>query len=192
MTLIFVMFDNFLSIVQNLTTTHWIAIAALIVSLVSLNFSTLSYLRDRPNLKITAKRYLSDQYPGYIEVKAVNVGRRPIFLIMLWGRESDGAGSGTFLDYEGPGIKLGEHEFKTFKVTHLPRGENQFSPTAMNDHDDFIEFDRMWIEDSLGRRHSIPRMTTLLSELRIDYKEWCEKSGYWKKVGPESFQGAET
>jgi hypothetical protein len=73
------MLKNLFSIFQNLTPTHWIAFAALMVSLVSLNFSILSYLRDRPKLKITAKRYLSEQYPGYIEIKAVNVGMRPIF-----------------------------------------------------------------------------------------------------------------
>lgn len=182
------MLKNLFSIFQNLTPTHWIAFAALMVSLVSLNFSILSYLRDRPKLKITAKRYLSEQYPGYIEIKAVNVGRRPIFLIILWGRERDGARSGSFLDYEGPGVKLSEHEFKTFKITHLPRGENQYSPTVMNDDDDFIEFDQMWIEDSLGRRHSVPNMTALLFELRVDYKEWCEKTGYWKPVESKNIQ----
>jgi len=52
----------------------------------------------------------------------VNVGRRPINLVMLWAADEKGAGSGRPFDYKGHGIKLGEHEFKTFQVTHIPRG----------------------------------------------------------------------
>jgi hypothetical protein len=174
------MLDITFNVIQDLTPTHWIAISALIVSLVSLTFSTLAYFRDRPNLKIEAKRYFSDETPGYIEIKAVNAGRRPNYLVMLWGSEGDGPRSGSYLDYGGPGIKLNEYEFKTFKVTHLPRGENQYSATAMSD-DEFIEFDQMWIEDSLGKNHKVPKMNALLRELRVDYKEWCEKTGYWKR-----------
>lgn len=83
-----------------LTPTHWISLAALTASLVSLYFSARGYLRDRPKLKIRAVRYRSDETPGYIEVKAVNAGRRPIFLIMLWGKDSTGCGSGIHFDYE--------------------------------------------------------------------------------------------
>lgn len=180
------MFATFLHFLQELTPTHWISAAALVVSLTSLAVSALGYFRDSPRLRIEARRYLSDQPDetlGYIEVKAVNVGRRPIFLVMLWGKDSSGAGSGKYLDHGGPGIKLGENEFKTFKVTHIPRGEDQYSADGMGE-DDFIEFEQMSIEDSLGKRHNIPEMKVLLPALRADYKDWCERTGYWKTPSP--------
>lgn len=98
---------------------------------------------------------------------------------MLWGKDSAGAGSGVQLTYEDTGIKLGEHEFKTFKVTHLPRGKNEFDAVGI-DEDDTFDFERMLIEDSLGKRHEIPSMKELLPALRVDYKDWCERTGYWK------------
>lgn len=177
------MFTIFLQTLQELTSTHWIAVAALLVSITSLTVSALNYLRDRPKLRIDAQRYRSDQDLGYIEVKAVNVGRRPIFLVMLWGKDSTGAGSGSYFDYEGPGIKLNEHEFKTFKVTHIPRGKDQFCAVGM-DEEDLFDFEQMLIEDSLGKRHKVPGMKTLLSALRIDYKDWCKRTGYWDRPAP--------
>lgn len=176
------MFTTFLHFLQE----HWISVAALGVSLTSLTVSALSYMRDRPELRIEAQRYRSDhQATGYIEVKAVNVGRRPIFLVMLWGRASSGVGSGVQLADEGTGIKLGENEFKTFKVTYLPRGKDQFDAVGLDEEDTF-DFERMSIEDSLGRRHDIPGMKTLLPALRADYKDWCERTGYWKTPAPAS------
>jgi hypothetical protein len=186
------MFTIFLQTLQELTPTHWISFAALLVSLTSLTVSALGYFRDSPRLRIEARRCLSDQQDeslGYVEVKAVNVGRRPIFLVMLWGRDSSGVGSGKYLDYEGPGIRLGENEFKTFKITHLPRGKDQFDAVGMGE-DDLIEFEQMSIEDSLGKRHKIPKMKVLLPALRADYKDWCERTGYWKTPPPASTQPA--
>lgn len=176
------MFDIFLHFLKE----HWVSLTAIAVSLISLSVSTLGYLRDRPKLKIEARRYLTDRQDealGYIEVKAMNVGRRPIFLVMLWGKNSSGAGVGKYLDHGGPGIKLGENEFKTFKITHIPRGVDQFSADGIGE-DDLIEFEQMSIEDSLGKRHEIPKMKALLPALRADYKDWCERTGYWKPQAP--------
>jgi hypothetical protein len=104
---------------------------------------------------------------------------------MLWGRDSTGAGSGVEFDFEGPGIKLGENEFKTFKMTHIPRGKDQYTPDAMYEEDS-INFERMSIEDSHGKRYEIPRMKALLPARRADYKDWCERTGYWKTPAPKA------
>lgn len=172
----------FLERIQELTPTNWIAVIALVVSLISLAISTLGYLRDRPKLKIKARLYQSDEEqraPGFIEVNVVNIGRRPIYLVLLWGTNQDGVGSGKYFDYQGPGIKLGEHEFKTFRLTHLPRGADQYAAEDVID-DEIIEFERMSIEDSTGKRHNVSGIRPLLIALRADYKRWCQRTGYWK------------
>jgi len=55
------MFTWLLKAVQGLNSAQWIAIAALVVSLMSLTVSTLGYLRDRPKLKIKARLHRSDE-----------------------------------------------------------------------------------------------------------------------------------
>lgn len=175
----YIMLTTLLNTLQGFTPAHWISIAALVLSLTSLILSARAHLLDRPKLNIEAQRYQSDEEPGYIEVKATNVGRRPIFLSVLCGTDLKGTESGSYFDYGGPGIKLAEHEFKSFKVTHIPRGKDQFNAAIMNE-DDILYFDQMWIKDSLGKRHEVPRMTILLQELRADYMEWCGRTGYWK------------
>lgn len=175
-----------LNAIQGLNSTPWIAMAALVVSLMSLTVSTLGYMRDRPKLKIKARLYQSDEDrgpPGYIEVKVVNVGRRPINLVMLWGADRKGAGCGSPFDYNGPGTKLGEHEYKTFRVTHIPRGVDEFGAAALIEGD-IVDFERMSIEDSTGKRYNVPRIGRLLAALRADYKEWCKRTGYWDTPAP--------
>ena len=139
------------------------------VSLVSLTFSSLSYLRDRPRLKVFARWYRSDETPGYIEVKVVNVGRRPMYLTMLWGHIQSGGGIGSSFDYGGPGIKLGEHEFKVFRITHLRRGSDEYDASGCFDEDQY-DFVRMTIEDSTGAIHKMPQVDKCLKSLRADYR----------------------
>ena len=173
-----------LDFLRSLTPTNWIAIAAMVISLVSLTFSSLSYFRDRPRLKITARWYRSDETPGYIEVKAVNVGRRPIYLTTLWGYIRSGGGSGSSFDYGGNGIKLGEHEFKVFRITHLRRGKDEFDASGCFDEDQY-DFDRMAIEDSTGKSHKMKQVDRCLAPLLADYREWCARTGYWRTPAPQ-------
>jgi hypothetical protein len=180
------MLTSLTNAIQALNATHWIAVAALVVSLTSLTFSVLGYMRDQPKLKIRARLYRHDDDqggPGCIEVKVVNLGRRPIYLVMLWGADKKGVGSGTSFDYQGPGIKLGEHEFKTFRVSHLPRGADEFLAATVADVD-IVDFERLSIEDSTGKRYRVPGAGPLLAALLTDYKEWCEKTGYWRSPAP--------
>lgn len=167
--------------------TPWIAMAALAVSLMSLALAVLNYRRDRPKLKIEARLYRWDGqpgWPGYIEVKAVNAGRRPIFLVWLWGTSTRlKAGSGHAFADSDAGLKLGEHEVKSFRVTYLPREKDDHAAVAWV-NDDIVDIDHMSIEDSLGNRYEIPNMETLLPQLRSDYGDWCEATGYWKSSAP--------
>lgn len=177
------MITSLLTALRGLAAPQWIAIAALLVSLTSLTIATLSYRRDRPKLKISARFYPSNESggpPGQIELKMVNIGRRPVYLVTLWGSEKKkGPASGSFLDYKGPGIKLAEHETTSLRITHLPRGENEYDASAMMD-DDFIDFEWLTIEDSTGRCHEVRKARPLLRALKADYKEWCDRTGYWK------------
>jgi len=50
---------------------------------------------------------------------------------------------------------------------------------------DVVVFERMWVEDSTGKRHNVPRIAPLLAALRADYSEWCERTGYWKTPAPK-------
>ncbi|WP_175456029.1 hypothetical protein [Polaromonas sp. JS666] len=181
------MIDAIWIFLQGLNPTNWIAIAALAVSMASFVFSWLTFRRDSPRLKIEARRYGSDwscNALGYIEVKIMNSGRRPIYLTMLWGRGACGNSTGRPLDYGGPGIKLNEHEFKILSVIGLKREKDEFEPVGFDGDDDSFDFERIWIEDSLGKRHEIPGMKALLPALRTDYKEWCERTAYWKTPAP--------
>lgn len=40
----------------------------------------------------------------------VNAGRRPIIMRLSGGEDSQGEWGGTYLDHEGGGVRLGEHE----------------------------------------------------------------------------------
>jgi len=178
------MIESSLEFLRSLTPTNWIAIAALVVALVSLTFSSLSYFRDRPRLKVFARWYRSDETPGYIEVKVVNVGRRTMYLTMLWGHISSRQGSGSYFDYGGSGIKLGEHEFKVFRITHLRRGSDEYDASGCFDEDQY-DFVRMTIEDSTGAIHKMPQVDKCLKPLRADYREWCDRTGYWRTPAPQ-------
>lgn len=168
------------------TATDLIASAALVVSVFALftswrsqRIDSKAFDRDRAELKVEARLYESGDRPGYIEVRAINVGRRPLFLWSLHGSDAKGNGSGVAFANWNRGHKLDEHEFKVFQITHLKRGEDQFDAVSMGD-DDFYEFERMWIVDSVGNRHEMQQVDALLPALREDYREWCERTEYWK------------
>ncbi|WP_067070390.1 hypothetical protein [Roseateles chitosanitabidus] len=162
-------------IAANWTIAHSLSTAALGVSLLSLTVSIRNYRRDNPRLKITARRVRRrDGGLGYIEVKAVNVGRRPLYLTMLCGSDDGKQWSSEYLDSGGPGLKVGEHEFMTFRIVAFPNGEGVYDAWAMLD-DVYIEFTRMQIEDSTGQKHEIPRLRKLLVDLRAEYNDWCEE-----------------
>ncbi len=73
------MWNHFFSTVASQPATLWVSIAALVISLISVTFTSLSYRRDRQKLKITAHLVRSNYEldpgpPGHIAVNVVNVG----------------------------------------------------------------------------------------------------------------------
>lgn len=100
---------------------------------------------------------------------------------MLWAwSEKARTGSGHAFVHGDAGIKLGEHEFKTFRLTRIPRSSDEHDPVTLDSEDDYVPADRVSVEDSLGARHDIAEVTRLLPLLHADYKVWCDETGYWK------------
>ena len=176
---------------EPLTTTNLIALAAFAISVLSLTISVLNYRRDRACLKLTARLFLSwsPQAPGYIEVKAVNSGRRPVSLVKLQGIMDDGTRSDQYLNHKDSGIRLGENKSKTIRLTHLPRGADEYSPDGLKSEDDSDDYKDISIEDSLGTYHKVPNIRHLLEELSNNYREWCKRTGYWETPAPSARAG---
>lgn len=164
---------------------NWVAIAGLLVSVAALAIPFIYQRRDRSKLRLEARlisNYLPQNILGYIEIKIMNVGKGPMFLEKFWGGDEKGRLSGVSLRANGEFIRLDENESKILRVTHLPRMKDDYDASAMCDDEDdwIIEFTMLWVEDSLGEMHRAPNDERLLGALKVDYKEWCEITGYWK------------
>jgi hypothetical protein len=135
------------------------SIVAICISLASLSLSLYNVFRDRAKLKITSKFYSASEHgPNRIIVRMVNDGRRPIILRLIGGNDSHGHWGGSYLEHEKGGLRLGEHEHYEYKfekedtVLFIPEGNDVF-------------FDKLWVEDSLGRRHPIPESKVFIDRL---------------------------
>lgn len=167
-----------------------------ILSLFSVGISALSliyvyrtYYRDQPKLSIEMWPVLEHGHPGYIQVKATNVGGRAISLVALWGTDGKDAMGRFFKNHLGPGVLLEPHNVHEFKITHLPREADQFIPQGNDDDLELYDFTEMWIQDSRGDRHQISGLTRMLPQLRAHYKEWCKQTGYWNTPAPVQTAG---
>jgi hypothetical protein len=125
---------------------------ALILSFGSFGVAAYNPFRDRPRLKVTSNFWEESEWgPASIHAIVVNAGRRPVILRLLGGDGPQGGFSGTYLAHDSGGLRLGEHERHEFSI----KSEDAFFQA---DPDGPLEpFARMWIEDSLGNRHAIPR-----------------------------------
>ena len=138
--------------------SDWLALSALVVSLLSLAVTTRGAFLDRSRLTITsAYREASENGPARIQITLVNKGRRPAILRTFGGRDSAGATSGTYLDHQAGGKRLAEHEIHEFTVTK--------EDTVLFGPDEDLFFAELWIEDSLGRRHKVPNSKQYLARL---------------------------
>ena len=102
-----------------MTSSDYIAVLALIVSLFSFGTSLYFGLRDRVHLKVTSKILNHGGRFGHahLEIKVVNRGRRPAILTM-WGGELDtGKWVGTYVGEKGQGIRLEENEYYIEKLS---------------------------------------------------------------------------
>jgi hypothetical protein len=138
----------------------WVSCAALLVSIASFGISFFNFKRDTAKLKISAEFFDDSPYgQRFMRVGMVNVGRRPVIVRLIGGSNGD-RWSGTYLDHDSGGKRLGEHE----------RYEKIFNRDDMFVSDDFGEdesfnFAEMWVEDSLGVRHPVPNSRELVRRL---------------------------
>ena len=133
---------------------------ALVVSLGSFGVSALNAFRDRPRVKVTGTFYEASEYnmEPYIAVQVVNRGRRPVILRMVGGFDSSGNAGGEYMEYDKGGLRLGEHERYEFNIEK----EKAVMQGPDGPEDPFVQ---MFIEDSLGNRHAIPRSGEYLKKL---------------------------
>lgn len=138
----------------------WISAAALVVSGSSLAVAVLNYRRDSARLKITAE-FFPDSSDGtpFIRVRMFNTGRRPVILRTFGGSNGE-QWSADYIDHEAGGRRLGEHE-------HYERIIQRDDVWSF-DHPEAPEpfaFSEMWVEDSLGVRHAVPKSREFLKSL---------------------------
>lgn len=126
-----------------------ISLLALLVAATSLFFSVYFNLRDRARLIAKSQFILAhpDYGPARILVTVVNAGRRPVILRMWGGSDEKGEWVGESLGKDHAGLRLSEHEQHELSLekndlyAQLPDGE--------------VLYRELWVEDSLGQRHSV-------------------------------------
>ncbi len=136
-----------------------LSVCAILVSLASLIWSIHTGLRDRGQLRTTATIYTSgDDGINYLQLKAVNHGRRPVILTMLRKKWSNGTVSGEYLANNG--VRLGENE--EYKKTFDIHDKNEVS----EDGEEREAMD-LWFEDTLGRKYRIKDIENKLKNLNM-------------------------
>jgi hypothetical protein len=136
-----------------------LAVAALLISIGSLGLSAHVAFRDRGRLRITSQFFAANEYgPSHIVTTMVNVGRRPIILRMIGGLAGKSTWSGTYVDHATGGKRLGENE--RYDHTFSKEDIVSFHP----DGEDVV-FEELWVEDSLGVRHPIPKSREHIKKL---------------------------
>jgi hypothetical protein len=144
--------------------------AGFVISILALAFTAANFFRgicrDRLRLKITstfddgeALAY-GPQHPPSIDIVVINAGTRPVILRMIGGADDKDNWSGSMLNYEKGGIRLGEHE----RWEHTIRNEDTVDVYS-NEPEDVL-FTHMWIEDSLGNRYPIPNSYEYVPKLQ--------------------------
>lgn len=136
--------------------SFYLSACAISVSLISLVWSIHIGRRDHGKLKATSKLYYSgpESDVQYLQVRAVNHGRRPVILRMLGLDFGDGSWEGIYL--KDGGLRLGENEVfeKDIRV-----GD---SYSMSHECEEAIG---LWFEDTLGRRYRVKNAKENLEKL---------------------------
>jgi hypothetical protein len=155
-----------------MTTSDWIAIAALFASLLSILIGVYLYERDRGRIRAWAVLNYGDPGEGHrpvLDIRIVNIGRRPILLDWLMLDFARTGRHGTQLASTMP-LKLNEGE----------RFERTLSATepSLFDYANDYALD-IHIADTLGRVYRVKDAKKLLREYQQIYKEEIEA---WKRI----------
>ncbi|WP_175852465.1 hypothetical protein [Burkholderia cepacia] len=141
------------------TFAEYMSGAAFAVSLTSLCLSGHVAFRDRARLNVSSKFIPASDYgPDRIVVTMVNTGRRPVILRLIGGADAAGKWSAEYLGREDGGLRLGEHE--RYEHTFNKDDTVKFHP-----EDDGLFLKTLWVEDSLGVRHKVPRASEYIERL---------------------------
>jgi hypothetical protein len=139
--------------------TQTLSVTALIISIASFGTSSYVAFRDRARLKITSKFVgASEHGPDRIITTMVNVGRRPVILRLIGGSAGKITWSAEYIEHEAGGKRLGEHE--RYEHTFTKDDIVKFHPD-----NEVLVFETLWVEDSLGVRHLIPKSRQHIKEL---------------------------
>ena len=134
-----------------MTTAETTAVAALIVASISLIVSSFVALRDRARLRVRSRLIEASEFgPAKILVTLVNMGRRAMIIRSVGGSNSKGRTISEYLEYEKGGLRLGERE------TYEHRFDRDDTVAFPADGDEIL-LEWLWIEDSLGIRHKVPK-----------------------------------
>jgi len=138
--------------------SDWLAISALGISLLSFAVAARNTFYDRPRLSVTSRCIEESDYgQARIIVTLVNKGRRPVILRLFGGYDASGRYGGTYLKGTDGGQRLGEHELHEIVVTK--------NDTVFMGPDEDLEFEVLWVEDSLGIRHEVPKSREYIKRL---------------------------
>jgi hypothetical protein len=138
---------------------------AILISLISLVWSIHIGRRDRGRIKATSKLLKSVSRSLYLEVRAVNHGRRPVILTMLITDFANGSSFGSYLIPEEK-CRLEEGEF--FEQA-IKAGDNY---TISHEGVEAINF---WFEDTLGNRYKVKNAKKHLKVLlgqKVKRRRW--------------------
>jgi hypothetical protein len=149
-----------------MTISDYIAVSALIISVLSFATSMYFGLLDRVRIKAVSKLYNMDPEfgPSFLEVKAINCGRRVTILTTFGAKLDDGSCVSTYIGKDGQGIRLAENEYhvEKLKMSDL----KQVDPST----GDIREYEELYFEDSLGRRHTVRHSRQDIARLKATSK----------------------
>ncbi len=132
-----------------MNTSDYLAILALIISVISLIISWYFGFRDRAHIKTFSELiyYHGSEIPN-LKIKIINKGRRPIYLVTLGSELDDGSNKSNRLGNDNNGLKLGENE--KYEIEKKNKDVTYVDPYGK-----LRELVNFWIEDSLGRKYII-------------------------------------
>lgn len=143
-----------------MTMSDYIAVSALVISVLSFATSVYFGLLDRVRIKAVSKLYNMDSEFPFLEVKVVNLGRRVAILPTFGGKLDDGTSISAGIGKDGQGIRLAENEYH---VERLNRDElRQVDPFTGDMH----EYEELYFEDSLGRCHTVRHSRRDIAKLK--------------------------
>lgn len=140
--------------------TLGIASMALMISLASLAISIYFGLLDRAKLQIESNYYPDTEYSkGQISIAITNAGRRPTSILMWAGEDDEGNWVGSYFRDAKQAVRLDEHARQELTL--------YAHDLVANTQDDVVIFSKLWIEDSLGKRHSVPNSEQYIKNLMV-------------------------